>query len=76
MPDKSENLLNAIRDLKRRKPFEPFRMVMASGEKYLVENPDNFAFGASEIFYFFPHSDKFVFIKASQIAAIEQFSEV
>jgi hypothetical protein len=69
------SLVDSIRDLQRRKPFEPFRIVTVSGDKYLVEASDNLAIGESQIFYCYPHSDKLAYIRISQLVAIEQFRE-
>jgi len=68
-------LLDAIRELRMREPFEPFRLVTTSGDKYLVESPDNLAIGQSQLFYYFPSSDRFVFIRLNQLVAVEQFEK-
>jgi hypothetical protein len=72
-PDKNQTLMDAIQELRHKEPFDPFRIVTTSGDKYLVENPDNMAIGESLISYFFPRSDKFIFIRINQLVAVEQF---
>ena len=73
--DNQLSILDSIRELQRRKPFDPFRIVTASGDKYLVDAPDNLAIGESQIFYCYPRSDKLAYIRINQIVAIEQFQE-
>ncbi len=73
--DKEMTILDTIRDLKDREPFEPFRIVLTSGAKYLIESGENLVFMQSQLFYGYPRSDKFVFLRMNQIAAVEQFQE-
>ena len=75
MDEKDLTLLDTISELILRDPFEPFRIVTTSGDKYLVESPRNLALGQSQVFYFFPGSDRFVFIRVSQLVAVEQFEK-
>jgi hypothetical protein len=35
------NVIDAILDLKNREPFVPFRIVLTSGDKYLIESGEN-----------------------------------
>lgn len=62
-----------ILELKRKDPFSPFNIVMASGDKYLIEDPEMMVVGATEIIYVVPPSDKVVFIRKNQITGLEQF---
>jgi hypothetical protein len=64
-------MLESLKELLHRQPFQPFQIVTASGDKYEVENPDLIAVGASQINYFFPRSDRWVFIRLNQITALE-----
>lgn len=64
-------MLDSLQELLERHPFEPFRIVTASGDKYDVENPHLVALGASQISYFYPRSDRWVFIRLNQITAFE-----
>ncbi len=77
MPEEKEELtvLDTIRDLKVREPFDPFRIVMTSGDKYLIEDAENLIFMKSQLLYVFPRSDKFVFMRMNKITAVEQFDE-
>jgi hypothetical protein len=72
---KDSNIIDTILDLKRREPFDPFRIVMTSGDKYLIEAGENLIIGETQMFYAVPRSDKVLFIRMNQIAAVEQFDE-
>jgi hypothetical protein len=58
-------------ELLDKEPFRPFRIVLTSGDRYEVSNPHLVAIGDSEIFYCYPQTDRFVYIRKSQIAALE-----
>ena len=75
MEDEDSGILDTIRELMHQQPFDAFRVVTAGGEKYLVESPDNLAIGKSQLCYFHPRSDKFVFIRINQLVAVERFEE-
>ena len=70
---KEITVVDAIRELKEQDPFQPFRIVMSSGGKYLIENGGNLVEMRTQFFYVSPHSDRFVFLRMSQIAAVEQY---
>ncbi len=73
MAESETGFLEMIHELRDRDPFDPFRIVMSSGDKYLIEDPVNLVFGKTRLFYCFPHSDKVVYIRLNQITALEQF---
>ena len=64
-------MLESLKELLNMHPFQPFQIVTASGDKYDVENPNLVALGASQINYFYPRSDRWVFIRLNQITALE-----
>ena len=64
-------VLQTIRELRKRDPFIPFRVVMSSGESYLVESSELLAIGQSQLIYCRPHSDSVVYLRKSQISTIE-----
>ena len=66
------SLLDAIRELKDREPFVPFRIALTSGDKHLIENPDNLVEMRTEFFYATPGGESFVFLRKNQIAAVER----
>jgi hypothetical protein len=68
-------MLETILTLKHREPFVQFNILLNSGDRYLVENPDLLAVGKSELAYYFPRSNRVVFIRTNQIVAVEQLEE-
>jgi hypothetical protein len=70
-----ENIIHAISDLKEREPFVPFRIILASGDKYLIESGSNLVEMNSEFFYALPGGESFVFLRKNQIAAVERPEE-
>jgi hypothetical protein len=68
----NENTLDTIRDLTHRVPFVPFRIVMTSGNRYTIENPETMAITETQIHYYLPKSDKVIHLRLNQIAAIEE----
>jgi hypothetical protein len=75
MAQEDVTTLDAIRDLKRRAPFAPFRIVMSSGDKYTVEDPDALAIGGSQVFYYPPRPGAGVHMRLNQIVAVEEPAE-
>jgi hypothetical protein len=75
MAEESVSTIDTIRDLLRRNPFKNFLIVMSSGDRYRIEDPQAMAIGASQLFYYLPHSDKAVHIRHSQIVAVEELDE-
>ena len=63
--------VDSIREMKRRKPFVPFRIIAVSGERYTVEDWFQFAVDKGRIMYVYPASDRFVQLREEQIAGIE-----
>jgi hypothetical protein len=70
MPGKDESTLDTIVHLKRQDPFVPFRIVMSSGDRYLIGNPDALAIATSQLHYY-PPSGMGVHLRLNQIAAVE-----
>jgi hypothetical protein len=68
-------MLDDIKILKHREPFVQFQIVMAGGDRYLIENPDLLAIGKTELAYYYPRSNRVAFLRLSQIAALEQLDE-
>jgi hypothetical protein len=64
-------MLDSLRELLHREPFHPFRIVVTSGDRYEVTNPDLVAIGETQIFYCHPKSDRFTFIRLNQIVALD-----
>jgi len=68
-------MLETLKTLKHGEPFARFEIVMTSGDRFLIENPDLLAFGKSELAYYFPKSDRVAFLRLNQIATIEQLED-
>jgi hypothetical protein len=64
--------LDTIRDLKKRDPFALFKIVITSGDRYLVDDPDALAIGSSQVFYYPRHPGAGVHIRLNQIAVVEE----
>jgi hypothetical protein len=73
MPEEPKDitLMEAIRELKHRDPFRPFSIVVASGDRYVIENGENLVEMKNELFYALPGGEKFVFLRNNQIVAVE-----
>jgi hypothetical protein len=69
-----ENTLDTIRDLKRKDPFIPFRIVLTSGDRYLIEDPDALAIATAQIHYY-PRFGMGIHMRLNQIAAVEELNE-
>jgi hypothetical protein len=72
MAEEYVSSLDTIRDLKKREPFQPFQIVMTSGDRYLIEIADALAIGTSQLHYYLPRSDRAVHMRLSQIATVEE----
>jgi hypothetical protein len=70
---KEESTVDVIIHLKRKEPFEPFQIVMTSGDRYVIDNPDALAVAASQLHYY-PRSGLGVHLRLNQIAAVEEQS--
>lgn len=75
MPNEEENTLDTIRDLIRKDPFVPFGIVMTSGDRCTIDNPEGLAVGGSQLHYYRHRSDKAVHLRLNQIAAVEESEE-
>ncbi|MBI4716466.1 MAG: hypothetical protein HY763_01560 [Planctomycetes bacterium] len=60
-----------LRELLRREPFKPFRLVLSSGRHYDVRNPELVVPMRSEVFIAFPDGDRWTHLPYLHIAAIE-----
>jgi hypothetical protein len=67
-------MIDSLKDLIRRTNFKPVRIFTNGGQQYDITHPDNLAFGKSELFYYFPKSDRSVHIPYRNIAAVEERS--
>ena len=66
------NVIDSILDLKAQEPFVPFTVILTSGDKYRIESGANLVELRSAFFYASPRTKKFVFLRKSEIVALEQ----
>jgi hypothetical protein len=66
---------DGLRELKHKEPFQPFKIVMSSGDKYLVEDPDMLIVGPVEIIYVVPRSGETYRLRKTQVVAIEELEQ-
>jgi hypothetical protein len=71
MATEAVTTIDTIRDLKKSDPFAPFRIVMTSGDRYVIEDPDALAIGSSQVFYYPPKRGAGVHLRSNQIAIVE-----
>ena len=74
MAERDESTIETIKHLKRREPFTPFQIVMASGDRYLIENPDALAIASTQVHYY-PRTGMGVHLRINQIAVVEELNE-
>jgi hypothetical protein len=74
MAEQEESTLDTIRHLKRREPYSSFRIVMTSGDHYVIEDPDALAIATSQLHYY-PRSGMGIHLRLNQIAAVEELGE-
>jgi hypothetical protein len=68
--ERNGNILDSIRELKSQDLR--FAIVMSSGDRYVIDVPENLVEMKSEFFYAFPKSDRFVLMRMNQIASLER----
>lgn len=64
-------MLKNLKDILEHGPFRPFRTALTNGDRYEALNPHLIAMGESQLFYCFPPSDRFAFLRMNQIAALQ-----
>jgi hypothetical protein len=61
----------SIREVLNRDPFQPFRIILTSGDRFNVTDPSLAVMMESQVFLAEPRSDHFHILRPNQIAAIE-----
>ena len=54
-----------------RDPFQPFRIIMTSGDRHEINNAHLVALGQTQLTAYYPRSDRFAVLRLNQLAAIE-----
>lgn len=60
-----------ITEMLRKDPFQPFWVILTSGDRLEITNPFLIALGQSEIHVLYPRSDRFAVLRWNQVAAVE-----
>jgi hypothetical protein len=68
--ENKQMILESLKELVDKEPFQPFRIVTASGDKYEIVDPHLVAIGKDQIFIY-TAGDHFVFVRNRQITAVE-----
>ena len=63
-------MLKVVRQFLRRKPFHPFRVVMRSGARHHVVNPDRVAIGKSQMFLYSYPSNRMTWLSEADIELV------
>lgn len=71
MAKHDETIVETITHLKRQDPFVPFEVVMASGDRYRIENPDALAIATSQLHYY-PRFGNGIHLRLNQVVAVEE----
>ncbi|HUB26320.1 MAG TPA: hypothetical protein VL992_12895 [Tepidisphaeraceae bacterium] len=74
MASKVESPVDSIIHLKRKEPFEPFQIVMTSGDRYTIDDPERLVVAAIQLHYY-PHSGMGIHLRLNQIAAVAERSD-
>ena len=69
MAERDESTRDTILHLKRQDPFSAFDIVMASGDRYRIENPDALAVASSQLHYY-PRSGGGIHMRLNEITAV------
>jgi len=70
--DDRERFELILQKLQHQVPFEPFNIVMTSGDRYHIEDPFTMVIGAGDVFCSDPKTGMIVRLRKSQIVAVEQ----
>jgi hypothetical protein len=71
MAKEDESTIDTIKYLKRQEPFVSFEIVMSSGDRYVIDNPDALAIAASQLHYY-PRNGMGIHLRLNQVAAVEE----
>ena len=74
MADKDELTIDTIIHLKTQDPFVAFMIVMASGDRYRIEDPNALAIATNQLHYY-PSSGMGIHMRLNQVVAVEVESE-
>ena len=67
--------LDQLIELLDREPFQSFRIITTSGDRYDVTNPHLVALCESQLVYCYPRSNKLAYIRLNQLVAFETLEQ-
>jgi hypothetical protein len=70
--DDRQSFEEILRRLQHQVPFESFNIVMASGDRYRVDDPFTMVVSPADVFCSEPKNGMIVRLRKSQIVAVEQ----
>jgi hypothetical protein len=70
MPSKDESTRDTITKLMNDEPFVSFQIVMASGDRYRIEDPNVLAVAASQVHYY-PPTGMGIHVRLNQVVSVE-----
>jgi len=62
---------DTIADMLSRDPFQPFHLMLTSGDRVTIHDPSLAVLMQSQLFVAQPRSDAFQLIRLNQVAAVE-----
>ncbi len=68
--EKKVGMLEAIIGFKELEPFEPFEIVLSSGDKFLIDSGANLVEMSDRFFYAVRGTDDWAWIRFNQIVAV------
>ncbi|HVS69713.1 MAG TPA: hypothetical protein VHQ47_00490 [Phycisphaerae bacterium] len=68
----NESFEDILRRLQHQVPFESFNIVMASGDRYRIDDPFTMVISPADVFCSEPKSGMIVRLRKNQIVAVEQ----
>jgi len=68
-------MIDELKELLDKEPFESFRIISTSGDRYTIENPHNVALGESRIGIFPPRTNRWIVLRLNQITALESIDQ-
>ena len=63
-------MLESIIELKDQDPFEPFEIVLSSGDRFVIDSGSNLVEMSDRFFYAVRGGDEWAWIRFNQIAAV------
>jgi len=72
---KEQSFDDLLEMLQHAAPFNPFNIILASGDRILIDDPFMMVNAGPEVFYAKPRSGLVYHLRKTQIAAIERLGE-